>query len=120
MTHILFNHWLIIKLVIAVFTGALVFYVITKKVKKYKLRKRVLADNKNDYSDTARNIALSISRAKLLYKELIVKVHPDKFSGNDAEQANILSAKITESKRDYNALQSLRQEVVDFLRNKQL
>jgi len=120
MTHFIANHLLLIKLVIVVFTMGLLVYVITKKVKRHKLRKRVLADNNNDYSDTARNIALSISKAKHLYKELIVKVHPDRFSGDEAEHANILSAKITESKRDYNALQSLKQEVDNFLSNRQL
>jgi len=118
MTHFIASHLLIIKLVISVFTLSLSVYFITKNIKRYKLRKRVLADNKNDYSDTARNIALSISKAKLLYKELIVKVHPDRFSGIKVEQANILSAKITESKRDYNALILLKEEVEKFLKDK--
>ena len=86
-------------------------YLIYKKVKKNILRKKVLADGTDDYVGTAKNIALSISQSKALYKKLITKVHPDRFP-NDIEKqkrAEEISAMLTEAKRNYNRLIEIEQ-----------
>ncbi len=86
-------------------------YLIYKKVKKNILRKKVLADGTDDYAGTAKNIALSISQSKALYKKLISKVHPDRFP-NDIEKqkrAEEISAMLTEAKRNYNKLLEIEQ-----------
>lgn len=67
------------------------------------------------FSETAKNITNSISKSKMLYKRLIIKVHPDKFSGDDKFLANDLSSKITKSKKNYNELSRLKIEVDSFL-----
>lgn len=80
-------------------------FFLVKKNKKNKLRKKVLADG-DDYSTTAKNIALSMSKSKELYKSLITKVHPDRFP-NDIEKqkkAEQFSAMLTEAKRNYSQL----------------
>ncbi len=84
---------------------------IYKKVKKNILRKKVLADGTDDYAGTAKNIALSISQSKALYKKLISKVHPDRFP-NDIEKqkrADEISAMLTEAKRNYSRLIEIEQ-----------
>ena len=86
-----------------------------KRKAKRDLKRRVLADGNSDYSGTAKNIALSISKSKQLYKDLIVKVHPDRFQDDLKEKATELSAKITKSKRNYDELLSLEIEVKTFL-----
>jgi hypothetical protein len=92
----------------------LIGYLIYKKIKKNKLRKRVLADGTDDYAATAKNIALSISQSKVLYKKLITKVHPDRFP-NDLEKqkrAEEISAMLTEAKRNYSKLVEI-EEVIE-------
>lgn len=85
-----------------------------KQRKKSKLRKKILAEGES-FSETAKNITNSISKSKGLYKNLIVKVHPDKFFGEKKMLANELSAKITKSKKNYNELLDLKIQVDDFL-----
>jgi len=92
---------------------ALILY--KKKKEKSDLKRRVLADGNSDYSGTAKNIALSISKSKQLYKDLIVKVHPDRFQDDRKEKATELSARITKAKRNYDELVGLEIEVKEFL-----
>lgn len=91
--------------------------VIISKRKKSKLRKRVLADSSDDYIGTAKNIANSMSKSRNLYKELIVKVHPDNFSDDRIIIATELSSRITKSKRNFDELTKLKNEVEIFLNN---
>jgi hypothetical protein len=91
---------------------------IIKHRKKSILRKKVLADGTDDYKGAATNIANSISKSRELYKELIVKIHPDRFFDERKIIATELSAKITKAKRNYAELNILKIEVEDFLNDK--
>ena len=86
-----------------------------KQRKKSQLRKRVLLDGIDDYANTAKNIANSISKSRLLYKELIVKIHPDRFLDDRKIIATELSARITKAKRNFDDLEQLKIEVENFL-----
>jgi len=86
-----------------------------KKREKSQLRKRVLLEGTDDYSKTAKNIANSISKSRLLYKELIVKIHPDRFLDDKKLRATELSARITNAKRNFDSLEQLKIEVEIFL-----
>jgi uncharacterized membrane protein YhiD involved in acid resistance len=88
---------------------------ILKQRKKSILRKKILAEGNEDYKVTAQNIANSISKSKDLYKELIVKIHPDRFQDERRVVATELSAKITTARRNYNELSLLKIEVEKFL-----
>ncbi len=102
-------------LIVIAFLILLSFFVIRNKRRKNKLRKKILADGPSNYGEVAENIALSISKSKALYKELIIKVHPDKFSEDKKEMANELASKITKSKRNFEELAKLKIEVDAFL-----
>ena len=89
---------------------------ILKCREKRKLRKRVFEDRTEDFESTARNIANSISKSKALYKELIIKIHPDKFLDKETKLiATELSSRITKSKRNFDELVKLKTEVEMFL-----
>jgi hypothetical protein len=77
-----------------------------KYFKKRKLRKKVLASGTDDYRGTAIDIALSISKAQTLYKELITKSHPDRFPTDTVKQARAaeITALLTDAKRNYRKL----------------
>jgi hypothetical protein len=96
-----------------------IIQLIIKKRKKSILRKKVLADGTDDYIGAAKNIANSISKSRELYKELIVKIHPDRFLDERKIIATELSAKITKAKRNYNELNMLKIEVETFLNHNQ-
>ena len=106
-------------IIISISVAVLLFPIVLIAYKKIKakrhLRRRVLADGNSEYSETAKNIALSISKSKQLYKELIVKVHPDRFQDELKERATDLSARITKAKRNYDELITLEIEVKEFL-----
>lgn len=97
------------------------FLLISKKRRaKRILKRKILADNDSNYSDTAKNIAMSISKSKILYKNLIAKVHPDKFFHHKDkiknEKVAELASRITKSKRNYDELRKLEIEVEEFLK----
>ncbi|MCF8342398.1 MAG: hypothetical protein K9I82_15590 [Chitinophagaceae bacterium] len=95
--------------------GFLAFLAIRKKIKRHKIRKRLLEDGETDINETAKNIAQSISKARGLYKTLIITVHPDRFEERYREEANELAARITRSKRNYSALMGIKEEVDVFI-----
>jgi hypothetical protein len=105
----------ILKILSIITVLPFIIQTIIKKRKKSILRKKVLADGTNDYTSTAKNIANSISKSRELYKELIVKVHPDRFQDERRILATELSAKITKAKRNYDELSLLKIEVATFL-----
>lgn len=109
------NKILITSIVSTLILIPLTFLVYKKRKAKKELKKRILADGNPDYKDTAKNIALSISKSKQLYKELITKVHPDIFLDNRKERATELSSRITKSRRNYDELITLEIEVKEFL-----
>lgn len=108
------------KEVILAFSAAVIlvpiaFWIYNKKKRKLEIKKKILTDNELDYGDTAKNIALSMSQAKKLYKQLIISVHPDRFPESKQNLATDLSARITKSKRNYDELMKLKEEVQSFL-----
>ncbi len=118
------NYWEILNyLIYSTFIGLLLFsfaiYLIIINKRKRVLQRLKKTDSLN-YKREILNISKSISKSKNLYKQLIVKVHPDKFTGDDNEAATILSQKITSSKRNYNELILLSKEVESFLNSRTL
>lgn len=91
--------------------GFLAFLAIRKIIKRHKIRKKLLEDGETDINETAKNIAQSISKARSLYKSLIITVHPDRFEERYREEANELASRITRSKRNYSALMGFKEEV---------
>ena len=74
-----------------------------------------MEDGETDINETAKNIANSMSKARGLYRTLIVMVHPDRFEERYREEANELAARITKSKRNYSALMGIKEEVDVFI-----
>ena len=105
----------ILKVISIVTVIPFLVQLVIRKRKKFILRKKVLADGTDDYIGTAKNIANSISKSRKLYKELIVKVHPDRFLDERRLVATELSAKITTVKRNFDELSLLKIEVDKFL-----
>lgn len=95
--------------------GFLAFLAIRKIIKRHKIRKRLLENGEENINETAKNIAQSISKARGLYKTLIVTIHPDRFEERYREEANELAARITRSKRNYSALMGIKEEVDVFI-----
>lgn len=93
----------------------LIFLFVKRVIRRKRLRRLVLADGNSDYKEVAVNIALSISKSKELYKELITKVHPDRFTDERKEKAAELSSRITKAKKNYHELQLLKNEVESFM-----
>jgi hypothetical protein len=104
-----------IKILSIVTVFPLLVQLVVRKRKKAILRKKVLAEGIDDYANTAKNIANSISKGRALYKELITKVHPDRFTDERKIIATELSAKITGSKRNFDELTRLKIQVEKFL-----
>lgn len=97
------------------------FLLISKKRRaKLILKRKILADIDSSYLDTAKNIAMSISKSRVLYKNLIAKVHPDKFFHHKDkiknEKVAELASRITKSKRNYDELCKIEIEVDKFLK----
>lgn len=107
---------IILKVLSIITVVPFIIQLIISQRKKSKLRIKVLADGTKDYTGTAQNIANSISKSKSLYKELIVKVHPDRFTHDRKEEATVLAARITKAKRNYDELTLLKKEVEIFLK----
>jgi hypothetical protein len=89
-----------------------VFILIKRKQNKKRLEKI-------DYSAEGRNIALSITKCRVLHKQLAKAIHPDRFSEPEKQSADELMQKINASKYDYQQLIGLKIEVETFL-NKSL
>lgn len=108
----------VLKIVSIVTVLPVIIQLIIKQRNRSILRKKVLADGIDDYKGTAKNIANSISKSRELYKELIVKVHPDRFQDDRIVIATELTSKITKAKRNYEELTLLKSEVEKFINNK--
>jgi hypothetical protein len=104
-----FNWWMIITIV--EFVIILLFLFSGKKTKYDKI-----SDIKNGVKGEGQinfdNIIISISQAEKLYKELIIKCHPDRFPLD--EEKNKIATDITErigkSRHDYKNLEALKEE----------
>lgn len=102
------NKYLIIGTIL--FTPIVLIYIIRKRILKKRLVNKILSDGEEDFKITASNIALSISKSKELYKDLITKAHPDNFPNDPIKQdkATKISAMLTEAKRNYSKLQDIK------------
>lgn len=102
------NVWMIVAIV------ELVIIVILLTLRKPKdnrlsdIKKQVLAEGEIDFA----NLVNSSFNAEGLYKELLVKCHPDRFAPNSEMMAiaNELSSKITKNKHDIKQLKALKEE----------
>ena len=76
--------------------------------KREEIKRKVMAESDVDFA----NIMNSSFNAEKLYKELIVKCHPDRFAPDEEKMkiANELSTLITENKFNFKRLESLRDE----------
>lgn len=76
-------------------------------------KKRVLKEGNIDMH----NIVTSAFNAEPIYKELIIKCHPDRFAPDEAKMAiaDELSKRITKSKHDLKMLAVIRQEAEEKL-----
>ena len=76
--------------------------------KKSELKRKVMAEGNVDFGNTMN----SMFNAEPLYKELIVKCHPDRFAPDEAKMAiaNELSMQITKNRQNIRLLEALRQE----------
>lgn len=108
-----------VYLLLLVLAMLLIWYISTNKKRKIRkeLKRKVLLDSDNNYRENAKNILLSSTKSKKLYKTLIVLVHPDNYNNKKKIDAENLSSKITNAKKDYKTLIELEKEVKEFLKN---
>lgn len=66
--------------------------------------------SKLDYKDESLNVVASIGKAKSLYKELIVKAHPDKHP-NQSELATTLTELINKNRYNYSELLKIKNRI---------
>ena len=74
----------------------------------FRLIKKIFS--KNDNKDESLNVVTSISKAKALYKDLIVKAHPDKHP-NQSELATTLTELINKNRYNYSELQKIKKRI---------
>lgn len=80
---------------------------------KSRIKKMVMSEGDIDFG----NIMNSSFNAEKLYKELIIKCHPDRFAPNIEQVAiaNDLSARIGKNKNDIKQLEKLKEEAIEKL-----
>ena len=102
------NVWMIIALVELVVIFALLIGRKQGDNNKSELKRKVMAEGDLDFG----NIVNSAFNAESMYKELIMKCHPDRFAPDEAKMAiaNELSMQITKNKQNIKRLEALRQE----------
>lgn len=94
-----------------------VYYLLTNKKRRLRrnIRKKLSEKEGDNFKSIFKNMVFSISKSKELYKSLITKVHPDRFTDDRKLKAEELSARITKSKKNYDELVKLKIEVENFL-----
>ena len=94
-----------------------IYYVLTNKKRRLRrnIRKKLSEKDDNNFKSIFKNMAFSISKSKELYKSLITRVHPDRFTDEKKIKAEELSARITKFKKNYDELIKLKIEVENFL-----
>ena len=95
-------------------TVVAIYFLVRRYIIRKKLRELLLKDIDKGFGDATKNIVLSISKSKDLYKHLIKQTHPDKFQDDKKGIATELSKRITKSKRNYGELIKLQEEVENF------
>lgn len=81
---------------------------LTSKVKRFKWRRKV---GKKEKIDEGLNVVAGISRAKVLYKKLIIAAHPDKHPDN-MEFYQEITDRITANRYNYNELLKIEKELI--------
>lgn len=102
------NIWMIVAIVELVI---IIVLLMTRKPtdnKRSDIKKQILAEGDIDFS----NLVNSSFNAAGLYKELLIKCHPDRFAPDTEKMAiaNELSAKVTKNKHDIKHLEELKEE----------
>ena len=102
------NIWVIVAIVELVI---IIVLLLTRKPtdnKRSDIKKQVLAEGDIDFS----NLVNSSFNAAGLYKELLIKCHPDRFAPDTEKMtiANELSAMVTKNKHDIKRLEELKEE----------
>lgn len=94
-----------------------VYYLLTNKKRRLRrsIRKKLSEKEGDNFKSIFKNMVFSISKSKELYKSLITKVHPDRFTDDRKIKAEEISARITKSKKNYDELIKLKIEVENFL-----
>ena len=105
------NWWIIIS---AIELLIILFLLVKgRESEKSRIKNEVMREGEIDFG----NIVNSSFNAEKLYKELIVKCHPDRFAP-DKERvalANDLSARIGKNKNDIKQLEKLKEEAIEKL-----
>lgn len=65
---------------------------------------------KKEYKDESLNVVASIGKAKSIYKDLIIKAHPDKHP-NQSELATTLTELINKNKYNYSELLKIKKRI---------
>ena len=103
------NWWMIIAIIEFV---VIVILLLSKKTTKYDEIRNIKNKVKGEGDIDWKNIHDSIAKAEKLYKELIIKCHPDRFPLD--EEKNKIATDITErlgkNKHDYKSLEALKEE----------
>lgn len=107
------NVWMVVAIVELVIIVVLLTLRKPKDNRLSDIKKQVLAEGDIDFA----NLVNSSFNAEGLYKELLVKCHPDRFAPNSEMMAiaNELSAKITKNKHDIKQLKALKEEAINKL-----
>lgn len=66
--------------------------------------------SKKEYKDESLNVVASIGKAKSIYKDLIIKAHPDKHP-NQSELATTLTELINKNKYNYSELLKIKKRI---------
>ena len=77
------------------------------------MKKKILEEGEVDFD----NIVNSAFNSNKLYRDLIIKCHPDRFAPDESKMqiANELSARLTQCQRDINALNAIKKEAIEKL-----
>lgn len=81
----------------------------------FKILKKILLRNKTTFEHNEVNVVDSIVKARKLYKELIIKTHPDRNPQN-SELANSLAQQVTENRYNYAELLKLQKIINEKLK----
>lgn len=66
--------------------------------------------SKKEYKDESLNVVASIGKAKSIYKDLIIKAHPDKHP-NQSELATTLTELINKNRYNYSELLKIKKRI---------